>query len=192
MDPFSLCMHYIAKDEGGYAERKLEGGGAVNLGVTFTEFSAWRQLQGLGVPTFNDLAAMTWDEAEAIYRAHYAGAIHFDQLPLGTCYVVLDSAVNNGVTGAAGILRGAVGLTVRLPSGKRLGWTPEAVLAAKMAPPEELVNKFCDERKRQQSSFANYHVQIRPDRPRTWGSAWDVRVELVRARALAMIEGKTL
>lgn len=35
-------LAYVLKDEGGYAERNTEGGGAVNRGITHSTFVAWR------------------------------------------------------------------------------------------------------------------------------------------------------
>jgi hypothetical protein len=43
----------------------MEGGGAVNMGITFTVFVAWRLAHGKPHPTFADLKAMPLAELKA-------------------------------------------------------------------------------------------------------------------------------
>src|SRR5882757_9614145 len=94
------ALDFVLKDEGGYAERPEEGGGAVNKGVTFTVFKAWRLKQNKPEPTWADLKAMTVEEAGQIYAAQFFEGVHFDDLPAGIDYCVLDAAVNGGVAGS--------------------------------------------------------------------------------------------
>jgi hypothetical protein len=67
----------ILRLEAGYAERPAEGGGAVNHGITFTVFQAWRGLKGQNSVTWADLKAMTADEAVEIYSFNFSGADPF-------------------------------------------------------------------------------------------------------------------
>lgn len=174
------ALSYIFPDEGGYEERALEGGGAVNMGITFTVFSAWRKAQGKPAPTFADLKTMTIAEATAIYTIKFAAPIHFDKMPPGTGYVILDSAVNNGLSGCQRFVERAVG---QPEDGK---FDPITFWAASHRDPVLFINAFCDARAAGQKRFRNYHVRIAPGKPRTWGMAWDARNEKVRKRALAM------
>ena len=188
---FEQAMIYVFNDEGGFAARPTEGGGAVNMGITYTVFCAWRAKQGKPKPTFADLHAMSKDEASAIYRAKFANVIRFDELPRGVGYVVLDSAVNNGVSGAMRVLANALGTDRPAP-----GHGPTDVMLAAIAQrgPAGVIDAFCDERLREQKTFKTYAKHITKmvlgrviSLPRTWGQAWDGRVEKVRARGLAML-----
>ena len=176
------ALDIILLDEGGYAERAMEGGGAVNHGITFTVFVAWRVAHGQPKPSFADLKAMSLHEAKAIYAAQFAAPIQFDRLPIGSGYVVLDSAVNNGLAGAQKHTEMAVGQKV---DGK---WDAVSFWAAAHRDPKTFVDAFCDARAKRQKTFNAYGERINPAKPRTWGQAWDERNEKVRQRALAMIK----
>ncbi len=180
---FDEAIAWVLLDEGGYAERAMEGGGAVNMGITFTVFVAWRLAHGKPHPTFADLRAMPITEAKAIYAAEFAAPLQFDRMPIGTSYVILDSAVNNGKGGCQKTIEMAVGQPV---DGK---FDAVSFWAASHRPPAQFVNAFCDARAKRQKTFKDYPVRINPAKPRTWGQAWDERNEKVRKRALAMIEG---
>ena len=177
------ALALILHDEGGYAERAMEGGGAVNMGITFTVFVAWRLVQGKPHPSFADLKAMPLDEAKAIYAAEFAAPLQFERMPIGTGYVILDSAVNNGKAGCQKHIEMAVGQPV---DGK---FDAVSFWAASHRPPLQFVNAFCAARAQRQKTFRDYGVRINPAKPRTWGDAWDERNEKVRKRALAMIAG---
>ena len=181
---FDDAMAFVFKDEGGFAIRNTEGGGAVNMGVALTVFAQWRTKQGKPYPTIPDLERMTAYEAKMIYRALFADTIRFDDLPVGVGYLVLDSAVNNGITGAMRILARALGTDAPTP-----GHGPTDIMLAAIAQhgPEGVINAFCDERLRQQKTFKNYKALARRIPPITFGWVWDRRVNAVRKRALAML-----
>lgn len=177
------ALALVLHDEGGYAERPMEGGGAVNMGITFTVFVAWRLAQGKPQPTWADLRAMPLAEAKQIYAVEFAAPLQFERMPIGTGYVILDSAVNNGKAGCQKHIEMAVGHQV---DGK---FDAVSFWAASHRPPAEFVNAFCDARAKRQKEFRDYPKRINPSKPRTWGQAWDERNEKVRKRALAMILG---
>ena len=188
---FEQAMIYILNEEGGFATRPTEGGGAVNMGITYSVFRDWRAKQGKDAPSFADLKAMPRNEAIAIYRARFADMIRFDELPRGVGYVVLDSAVNNGVSGAMRVLARALG-TERPRPGH--GPTDIMLAAIMQRGPANVIAAVCDERRREQKTFRTYAKHITKtvlgrviELPRTWGQAWDGRVERVRCRALAML-----
>ena len=93
-------MDWIFIHEGGYAERDSEPGGAVNMGISFTAFKDWWHKNKQGEPTFDDLKALTREDAEAIYLGWFFVPIRFHQLPSGVDYALVDFAVNSGVGGA--------------------------------------------------------------------------------------------
>lgn len=176
------ALAWVFQDEGGYAERKEEGGGAVNMGITFAVFSAWRTGQGKPTPTFSDLRAMTREEAAAIYTAQYLAPIHFDELPAGVDYAVLDAAVNGGVTGSIKILQRALGMNeIDGHFGLVTRW------AANHRDVPMLIGKLCDLRLATYKTYKTYDVPIKAGSARTWGDVWTARIGKVRARALAMV-----
>ena len=95
-----VSLQFVLNDEGGYAERENEPGGACNKGISFLVFKEWRVKQGKPVPTFADLKAITEAEAKEIYAALFAKPLSFDSYPSGLDYVMLNTAVMQGVTGA--------------------------------------------------------------------------------------------
>jgi len=90
-------LSYITSDEGQELNISSgEGGGASKWGVTLTDLS---EVRGK-VCTVADVAALTQDDASQIYGTRFAVPIHFDELPAGVDYRMLDCAVTLGVTGA--------------------------------------------------------------------------------------------
>ena len=180
----AASLERILKHEGGYAERATEGGGAVNMGITFTTFeSHWHKSGKPGKPTFQDLREMTREAAIGIYDDLYAKKIDFDRLPKGFDYVLLDSAVNNGVGGAIQNLQ----VALRLPVTKK--WSPSLSWAARTKNATVLINLFCDTRLKRQKTFRDYNTPTKIGGKTTFGMVWDRRVEEVRKTALAMLGG---
>lgn len=176
-------MDWVLKHEGGYAERAVEGGGAVNMGVTFTVFKAWRLLKGQPEPTFADLKAMTREEAIAIYEAQYLAAIHFNDLPSGVDYCVYDASVLGGATGALKLLQGTLGLKIDGVWGMVTRW------AANHRPVPALIDQFCDQRLAKYRTFKTWNKVAVAKTGRTWGEIWTSRIENVRKRAHQLAKG---
>lgn len=177
-------LEWVFKDEGGYAERPEEGGGAVNMGITFSVFKAWRLLHGKPEPTWADLKAMPKSEATDIYHAQYLEDIHFDDLPAGVDYSVYDASVNGGVTGSIKILQEALGLVVDGHYGLVTRW------AVNHRDVPTLINRINDERLETYKEFSRWFKIANPDKPVekqvTWGTIWSNRIKEVRERSLDM------
>lgn len=107
-DNLAKALSYVFSDEGGFAIRADEGGGAVNKGITFAVFAAWRKIHKQPVPTFDDLKNISTDEASAIYVAQYAEPLAFSYMPAGLDYALLNTGVMQGVTGAIELLQQAL------------------------------------------------------------------------------------
>jgi len=91
------ALSYITADEGEELNVSPdEPGGCSKWGVTLTDLS---EVRGK-VCTVDDVAALTQDDASQIYGTRFAGPIHFNDLPGGVDYRMLDCAVTLGVTGA--------------------------------------------------------------------------------------------
>jgi lysozyme family protein len=107
-----LSLKFIAMDEGGFAERPSEPGGAVNKGVSLLVFQEWRQKQGMFAPAVADLKELTDEEAGEIFTKKYASPTHFDEMPAGLDYALLNAAVMEGVRGGMTLLQKALGIPI--------------------------------------------------------------------------------
>lgn len=181
-DNLTRALEWVFKDEGGYAERPEEGGGAVNMGITFSVFKAWRLLHGKPEPTWEDLKNMGKPEATEIYHAQYLEDIHFDDLPAGADYAVYDASVNGGVAGSIKILQQALGLVVDGHFGLVTRW------AANHRDVPALINALCDIRLKTYQGFGRWNTIANPKaaKPVTWGTIWGNRIAVVRKRSLDM------
>jgi hypothetical protein len=110
--------------------------------------------------------------AKTIYKAHYADPLHYDELPAGLDYCVLDYGVNSGVSRAAKVLQRSLGVLV---DGK-VGLV--TVTAANNADTETLINAICNERMRFLKGLSTWHL---------FGKGWTTRVRDVRRHSLAMV-----
>lgn len=96
---FDLAFAVVVGEEGGYCNNPADPGGETKFGIS-------RRAH----PEVN-IAALTLDQAKAIYRANYWLHIRGDDLPPPLALLVFDSATNNGPTQAAKWLQLAVGVT---------------------------------------------------------------------------------
>lgn len=152
----------VLKSEGGYVNHPRDPGGETMWGITV----AVARANGYKGP----MRTMPLSEAKRIYKARYADPCHFDDLPAGLDYTLLDYAVNSGVSRANKVLRRVIGLHDTAEFSQVLGQLstrePKAVIAAVNA--ERL--KFLQGLK-------------------TWpvfGKGWGSRVQSVNAASLAM------
>ena len=100
-------LTYITGDEGPELNVSPdEPGGASKWGVTLTDLS---EVRGKTC-SVADVAGLTQDDASQIYGTRFAVPIHFDDLPSGVDYRMLDCAVTLGITGAVEVLQMALGM----------------------------------------------------------------------------------
>lgn len=175
-------LAHVYADEGGFVVRATEPGGAGNWGISFERFAAWWKATGRkGDPTFDDLKAMPRGDADKLYGKFFIDPCHFDDLPKGVDYVVLDGFINGG---GLLILRRALGL------GDKGLFDPQVLWAAKHREPKAFINKLCDTRLARNKTLKIYREPTKAGGKTTYGMVWDRRTELVRKRALAMLGGK--
>ena len=117
-DRFALAVSGVLRAEGGYVNDPADPGGETKFGISKAAYPAL------------DIAALTEDDARAVYRRDYWDACRCDSLPAPLDWLVFDAAVNQGVQAAGKMLQGAVGVAV---DGK-IG--PATVAAAKRADAE--------------------------------------------------------
>jgi lysozyme family protein len=177
------AMTYVFVDEGGYAERPMEPGGAVNMGVSFERFIAWRALNKKPKPTWADLKAMPRDEARALYDKFFFNPAHFDDLPVGVDYVVLDGFINGG---GLTILQRALGLAPTHHEVAAHQFGPVTLWGSTHRDGKALIGKLCDTRLARNRTLRDYAVPVKLNSKTTFGMIWDRRTELVRGRALKM------
>lgn len=105
---FASAMAIEYKFEGGKDDDPVDPGGRTNQGVIQREFSAW--LKSNGKPN-RDVFTMTNDERDAIYKQNYGDKIWFDMLPPGVDLVILDGAINSGVSQSIKWLQRVLGVS---------------------------------------------------------------------------------
>jgi len=96
---FSRAMDFVLRWEGGYVNDENDAGGETHWGISKRAF-----------PDL-DIRALSEDKARAIYRTDYWDKISGDDLPAPVSLVVMDYAVNSGVSRAAKALQRIVGVT---------------------------------------------------------------------------------
>ncbi len=127
MGDFQHCIDRILAEEGGLSDHPADPGGLTNYGISQREY-----------PTL-DIATLTLDDAQALYRRDYWQPINGDNLPTGLDLLLLDCAINQGPDTAIKLLQQAL----RIKDDGVLG--PKTLAAAERAMPDVLDN-FAAER----------------------------------------------
>ena len=107
---YDQAFDFVVGSEGGELDLNPSDTGnwtGGSVGVGRLEGSKWG-VSSAAYPHVN-IAALTRDDAKAIYKRDYWDRISGDALPPRLAYVSFDAAVNNGVDRASKWLQGAVG-----------------------------------------------------------------------------------
>ena len=96
MGQFSACIPHILSHEGGYVNHPADPGGETKYGISKR---AYPHL---------DIAALTLDDAAAIYERDYWLAVRANRFPAGVALLLFDSAVNQGPQTAVKLLQKAL------------------------------------------------------------------------------------
>lgn len=99
-------------EEGGFAQRPNEPGGAVNKGVSMLLFQEHCARHKLPKPTVFDLRALTDSQAKAILAEHFADAVRFADLPAGLDEAELEASENMGLGWLRKVLAGEGAATI--------------------------------------------------------------------------------
>lgn len=93
-------MIRVYNDEGGFGIDRLDPGGATTYGITIIDANLYADefnwIKGRRV-TVADMKVMPKWFAAKVYAEKYAKPMHYDDLPAGVDYSVLDAAINSGV-----------------------------------------------------------------------------------------------
>jgi lysozyme family protein len=171
-----FVLDRVFLSEGGYAERATEPGGAVNMGISFEQFSKWwyRTHIAGSKPTFEDLKVMPRSVAEDIYGTEFLSRVRFDVLPSGVDYAVADFAINSGVSGALNACRDALKIARPVAS-----WHMDATLLniLRWRVREDVITSICDERWELMQSKPDF-ARIAKGRAKRMNAVWDGSREL--------------
>jgi lysozyme family protein len=159
----------VLASEGGYVSHPSDPGGPTNFGVTIADYRRYVKPDA----TAADVRAMKVEEARAIYRSKYWGAMRGDDLPAGVDYCIFDYAVNSGTGRVPKVLQRVLGIGVT-------GRMDDATIAAaRGCEARALIQSICDERLRFLQGLKTWPV---------FGQGWGKRVGEVRLAALALAD----
>jgi uncharacterized protein (TIGR02594 family) len=141
---FERALAHVLEMEGGYSEDPYDPGGPTNRGITLSEFA---RDKGVELTSDNfaalkaELRAIPAATVRRIYRDSYWLAACCPELPPPLALFHFDTAVNQGVTGAARMLQQAVGAEVDSEIG------PLTLAAVAAQPIEETLAAYADIRR---------------------------------------------
>ncbi|WP_201098767.1 glycoside hydrolase family 108 protein [Thiocystis minor] len=98
MTHFHRCIDFILIEEGGLSEHPADPGGLTHYDISQRSYPAL------------DIRHLTRDDAKDIYRRDYWARVKGDRLPVGLDLVVLDMAINAGVSRAIRLLQQLIGV----------------------------------------------------------------------------------
>ena len=99
MGDFHRCISLILTVEGGLSNHRQDPGGLTKYGISKRAYPTW------------DIAALTIEQAKAIYHRDYWNPIRGDELPSGLDLLMLDCAINQGPATAIKLLQQALHTT---------------------------------------------------------------------------------
>jgi lysozyme family protein len=168
-DNCAEAIRRVLASEGGYVNHPSDPGGPTNFGITIADYRKYVKPDASAA----DVRAMKVDEARAIYRTKYWGAMRCDALAPGVDYCVFDYAVNSGTGRVPKVLQRVLSVPVT-------GRVDDAtVAAASKHEPRALIEAICDERLRFLKGLKTWAV---------FGAGWARRVGEVRVAALTMAD----
>lgn len=174
---FKKIMDEVLKHEGGYVNHPSDPGGATNRGVTRCTLAAYRGVSCANLP-IAEVKNLTLEETLEIYRVNYWNRCLADDLPSGVDYVVMDYAVNSGVSRSAKLLQKIVGAkadgVIGLKTLAKVNDYPDY---------EKLIHIACDNR----LSFLQRLVTWE-----TFKKGWTRRVKGVREGSIALVQAPQL
>ena len=168
---FLACFNETESFEGGYSNNPHDPGGATLKGVTQAAYDEWRA--GRRLPAQPVIRASD-AEIQAIYREQYWNPVRGDDLFAGLDLVMVDYGWGSGPVTAIRHLQKVLGVGVDGQFGLE---TLGAIRPFAGARGAALINRLCDDRTAFFRSLATWVY---------FGRGWTVRLNGVRAKALAM------
>ena len=157
--------------EGGYTTAVADPGNWTGgrCGVGECRGTNWG-ISAAAYPTLN-IAALTQDQAKAIFQRDYWNRVRGDELPPGLALLVVDAAYNNGVDRAARWLQQAAGVA------KDGALGPRTLAAVRAADPLALGAEFMALRTAFMAGLPGW---------RTFGLGWSRRLARLPYQAMAL------
>lgn len=133
---YEQAIAQVFKDEGGYSNDEGDPGGPTNYGITIHDARAYWKPDA----TADDVKTMPFNVAEDIYIKHYATPLHYNDLPAGVDYAILDYGINSGISRSAKVLQTIAGV----PADGVIG--PVTIAAVLTLDPYTVIDKIYTER----------------------------------------------
>ena len=171
---FLACFNETESFEGGYVNNPHDPGGATLKGVTQGAYNSWRVGQGLAV---QPVRQATDAEIQEIYRQQYWNPVRGDDLYAGLDLVMVDYGWGSGPVTAIRHLQKVLGVSIDGQFGLE---TMGAIRPFFGARGSALINQLCDDRTAFFQSLSTWVY---------FGRGWTVRLNGIRAKALAMNSG---
>jgi lysozyme family protein len=162
---FETVVHMVLEHEGGYVNHPSDPGGETKYGISKRAY-----------PDV-DIAELTEDDAADIYKRDYWDRIKGDDLPAGVACVVMDYAVNSGISRASKALQSVCGIAngdgIIGPASLNAVWT-----TVKNTSEEDVINAVTTQRQEFIRALKIYE---------TFGKGWERRIDETRAKAMELI-----
>ena len=162
---FETVVHMVLEHEGGYVNHPSDPGGETKYGISKRAY-----------PDV-DIAELTKDDAADIYKRDYWDRIKGDDLPVGVACVVMDYAVNSGISRASKALQSVCGIAngdgIIGPASLNAVW-----VTVKNTSEEDVINAVTEQRQGFIRALSIYD---------TFGKGWERRIEETRAKAMELI-----
>jgi lysozyme family protein len=159
----------IKKHEGGYVDNPKDPGGCTNMGITLSTFRRYLKASA----TCADVKALSWEQAETIYRVGYWQRVAGDDLPSGLDVHVFDMAVNAGPGTAVRLLQRIVGVA----EDGVLGPVTLGAITKNPNPTDALVKQYTQARLDYYKKLSGWP---------TFGKGWANRLDATTAVALEL------
>ena len=162
---FETVVHMVLEHEGGYVNHPSDPGGETKYGISKRAY-----------PDVN-IAELTKDDAADLYKRDYWDRIKGDDLPVGVACVVMDYAVNSGISRASKALQSVCGISngdgVIGPHSLASVWT-----TVKNDSEESVINAVTEQRQGFIRALSIYD---------TFGKGWERRIKETQDKALELI-----
>ena len=162
---FSSVVKMVLHHEGGYVNHPEDPGGETKYGISKRAY-----------PDV-DIAELTEEDASSIYKRDYWDRIKGDDLPVGVACVVMDYAVNSGISRASKALQGVCG--IRNGDGIIGPHTLSAVWVTTRNYGEQYVIDAVTEQRQEFIRALSIYE--------TFGRGWERRIDETRAKAMELI-----
>lgn len=164
---FETVVHMVLEHEGGYVNHPSDPGGETKYGISKRAY-----------PDV-DIAELTKDDAADLYKRDYWDRIKGDDLPVGVACVVMDYAVNSGISRASKALQSVCGITngdgIIGPATLNAVWT-----TAKNDGELSVVEGVIKQRQEFIRGLSIYE---------TFGKGWERRITETHEKALELLDG---